>query len=248
MCRVHHMYTRARVCVHACMGVCMSCDRCSLGLGFPRTRCRRTEAEGRLPLTFYAGLWLGEAPCKMGWLPSSPWLSLAVHQKTTHITNRSPSCSVARPLFPEPTEFLPPGEGGGWKRSTPEPRAVLPPPVLGNTEPPPHQPTQAPTPAGSPGTHRPPRLNTGRPGSRRQIVPPSGHQGAPGPAGLQAAGRRVYRAGPLPWEVTLLPSPRGAGTPLGAWALREHSGRGAATGTRERWGGGVTGSPGREAP
>lgn len=82
-------------------------------------------------------------------------------------------------------------------------------------------------------------------------MPPSGHQGAPGPRSrtkLQEQEERV-QGRPLPWEVTLLPSPHVAlallSVPGPCGALR---GAGCSHRTPGSWGGGVTGSPDREAP
>ena len=83
------------------------------------------------------------------------------------------------------------------------------------------------------GVHPPAPKTTRKARLQESVVPPRGHQGAPGPRSRAKLPEQEKRTGPAaawgghPASFT----PRGAGTPLGAWALRgTHGGRGAATG------------------
>lgn len=225
-----HVYTpRARVCVcmHVWVCACPVTDA-AWGWAFP-SRCRRTEAEGRL-LTFYTGLCWGRPPVKWDGCPPSPWLSLAVHPKNYTHHKQKPSCLTA-PL-PEPTwSFYPPGR---WRlKGRPQAQGRPPsPPVLGNTEPPPTSQLRRPPPQ-DPQAPTGPQDSTRKAWLQETVVPPSGHQGAPG---LRSRTKRCReqeeRTGPAaalgghPASFT----PRGAGTPLGAWPCGALRGRGAATG------------------
>ena len=122
---------------------------------------------------------------------------------------------------------------------------------MGSTEPPHHQLTRAATP-GDPqarGVHPPaPKTQHGRPGSRGASRRHAATRGRPARgAAPSCRSRSGVQGRPLPREVTLLPSPHVALARLSVpGPCGEFTGGGVQPQDPGSWGGGVTGSPGRE--
>lgn len=211
-CVCARLYARVCVCTRVCACTCV---RCSTGLGFSPVLQREPAGEVAPPHLPYSALAGGRATWAVQPVKGDVTIVLITAtpgcpSKTLHTATSGSPVRTDGPSFVSPHHFCSPGQAQAGK-PTRRPRAALPPfQRLASIESLPHQPAQASTP-GAPqaGEVCLPAGRTGdqRPGSPRAACHHGAARGRPFHGARPSCSEQERTDWPLPWEVTLFPSP-----------------------------------------